>query len=371
MLGWRRPTVGPGVDRKGSMTSPLQRRVRPVLRRLFPAMLLVAVVLLEVATGSDAVVLSLVVVAPLLAASAMSVRATAAYAVLAVLTGAALGVPSGQYDDEHLLTQSIRLTTVVAASALAVVFADLRTRREVRLAQVLLVAAAAQQAVLPPLPEQLGPLALAASYDSAAAEAAVGGDTYAAELTREHGVRLLIADVRGHGLEAVRLAATVLGAFRERAHEAPDVASLAAALDRSVSRAASDEDFVTAVVAQVQDGVLSVANAGHAPPLLLRGGAVTVLAAGCESPPLGLGARPSVRTVTLCTGDRLVLFTDGATEARRPSDGAFFAFEDAAAAHLAHGSLRTGLADLRTALLAWTEQALHDDVTVLVAEHRP
>jgi serine phosphatase RsbU (regulator of sigma subunit) len=330
----------------------------------------VVVAVLEVASGAAAVVLSLVVVAPLIAASSLSARATGAYAVLATLTGAALGVPAEQYEQGQVANQAIRLCTIVAAGALAVVGADLRTRRETRLAQVLRVAAAAQQAVLPPLPERLGTLALAASYDSAAAEAAVGGDTYAAELTTEHGVRLLIADVRGHGLEAVRLAVTVLGAFRERAHEAPDAVSLVASLDRAVGRAASDEDFVTALVAQVQDGVLSLANAGHAPPLLLRGGSVTALSADTEAPPLGLGTRPDLCTVALRPLDRLVLYTDGAAEARRPSDGAFFDVEQAAATHLADGELAAGLAALRASLLSWTGQALHDDVTVLVAELR-
>jgi serine phosphatase RsbU (regulator of sigma subunit) len=149
------------------------------------------------------------------------------------------------------------------------------------------------------------------------------------------------------------------------------VASLVAALDRSVSRAAADEDFVTAVVAQVHDGVLTLANAGHAAPLLLRAGSVTPLALDVASPPLGLGASPGPCTVGLSPGDRLVLFTDGATEARRPSDGAFFDFEQAAAAHLASGDLASGLADLRASLGSWSGQALHDDVTVLVAEHRP
>jgi sigma-B regulation protein RsbU (phosphoserine phosphatase) len=353
------------------MSSPRERRAAANGRRLLPALLLVAVSVLEIASGADAVVLSLVVIAPLTAASSLSARGTAGYAVLAVLTGAALGVYSDQYGSEQVTAQAIRLTTVVAVGGLAVVSAHLRTQREVRLAQVLRVAAAAQQAVLPPLPDRLGPLALAASYDSATAESSVGGDTYAAEQTAEHGVRLLIADVRGHGLDAVRLAATVLGAFRERAHEAADPGSLAAVLDRSVSRAASDEDFVTGIIAQVQDGVLSLANAGHAAPMLLSGGSVVVLSAACESPPLGLGAAPPSCTVPLSPGDRLVLFTDGATEARRPSDGAFFAFEEAAAVHLARGHLQQGLSDLRTSLLAWTGQALHDDVTVLVAEYRP
>lgn len=360
------------ATRKASMTSLSGRpRAASSARRLFPAALLAVVVAAELASGAEAVVLSLVVVAPLLAASSLSVRGTAAYALLAVATGAVLGVLSEQYGPRTVVAQSIRLGTIVAASALAVVFADLRTHREARLAQVLLVAAAAQQAVLPPLPERLGPLTLAASYDSAAAEAAVGGDTYAAELTPEHGVRLLLADVRGHGLDAVRMAVTVLGAFRERAHEAADVCSLVGALDRSVSRTGADEDFVTAVVAQVQQGVLTVANAGHAAPLLLRDGSVRSLAREPASPPLGLAAAPAPCTVTLRPGDRVVLFTDGATEARRPADGAFFPFEQAVVDHLARGPLQQGLADLRQAVLAWTADALVDDVTVLVVEHDP
>ena len=346
-------------------------RSSPWARRAVPAGLLAAVVAVELSTGADAVVLALVVVAPLLAASLLSARATAVYAVLAIVTGALLGIPSDQYGPETAVAQGIRLVTIMAVSALAVVFADLRTQRERRLAQVLRVAAAAQQAVLPPLPARLGPLVLAASYDSAAAEAAVGGDTYAAEETAEHGVRLLLADVRGHGLDAVRLAATVLGAFRERAHESPDVSALTATLDRSVSRAASDEDFVTAVVAQVHRGVLSFANAGHAAPLLVRDGSVPALPCEPTSPPLGLGTRPVLCRVDLHPGDRVVLFTDGATEARRPSDGAFFPFEQAVVDHVASGPLQQGLAELRRSLLAWTADALVDDVTVLVVEHDP
>jgi serine phosphatase RsbU (regulator of sigma subunit) len=353
--------VGSGRSEAGAR----RRRLRP----LVPLALILAVSLLEVATGAEAVVLSLVVVAPLIAATFLSARATALYALVAVAAGAALGLYAGQLAQERLVDQAIRLATIAVAGALAIVGAHLRSKREARLTQVLRVAAAAQEAVLPPLPATVGPLALAASYDSAADEADVGGDTYAAEQTA-HGVRLLIADVRGHGLDAVRLAAAVLGAFRERAHDAPDLSTLAVALDRSVRRLASDEDFATGVLVQVQDGTLVLANAGHAAPLLLRAGTVTGLSDDRPSPPFGLGARPDVVTVALVDGDRLVLFTDGATEARRPSDGSFFDLETAAAAHLGRGPLAEGLTGLRDALLAWTQVGLHDDVTVLVAEYR-
>ena len=365
------PAVGGAALSVESASDSSARRGWVALRRLVPALVVLAVCLLEVVSGADAVVLSLVVVAPLLAASYLSVRTTAAYAVLAVVTGAVLGLYAGQYEAGQTVTQLVRLSTITAASVLAVISARLRLQREARLAQVLRVAAAAQQAVLPPLPPRLGPLALAASYDSAAAEAAIGGDTYAAEATAEHGVRLLIADVRGHGLDAVRLAATVLGSFRERVHEAPDLTALVRALDLAVSRAASDEDFVTCLVAQVAGGELQIANAGHAAPLLLRSGAVTALECVPASLPLGLGAHPETVAVPVRPCDRLVLFTDGVTEARRPSDGAFFDLERAVVTELGEGDLAAGLARLRRSVLAWTGDELKDDVTVLVVELDP
>jgi phosphoserine phosphatase RsbU/P len=80
-------------------------------------------------------------------------------------------------------------------------------------------------------------------------------------------VRLLVGDVRGKGLDAVRLAGVVLGSFRDAAQDRPDLAQVAAALDRSVTRAIGLEDFVTAVLVQVAtDGSAIVLNCGHPAP---------------------------------------------------------------------------------------------------------
>jgi sigma-B regulation protein RsbU (phosphoserine phosphatase) len=93
-----------------------------------------------------------------------------------------------------------------------------------------------------------------------------------------HGVRLLVGDVRGKGLDAVRLAGVVLGSFRDAAQDRPDLAQVAAALDRSVTRAIGREDFVTAVVVQVAaDGSAIVLNCGHPALLLVRAGRATGL----------------------------------------------------------------------------------------------
>ena len=95
--------------------------------------------------------------------------------------------------------------------------------------------------------------------------AAAGTDT-------EHGVRLVRGDVRGRGLEAVQLAASVLNAFRQAAPSSPSLRDLAVRLDRVVAAVSGDEDFVTAVLAEPHDdGSFDVVNCGHHPPLLLDG----------------------------------------------------------------------------------------------------
>ncbi|RZS89934.1 serine phosphatase RsbU (regulator of sigma subunit) [Motilibacter rhizosphaerae] len=322
---------------------------------------------LEVATGKHAVVLALAVITPLLASSLLGPRATAAYAVLALALGAALGTLSDQYAAPRLPDQVVRLVLIAAGGALAVAAARSRVHREERLARVQRIAAVAQQAILPPVPRRLGDLVLTASYESADEDAAVGGDLYAA-VPSPFGTRLLLADVRGHGLDAVRLASTVLGAFRERAHERADLGELARDLDRAVARAAGPEDFVTAVLAELQGDELRVCNAGHPPPLLVRAGRVETLPPPAGALPLGLGSSGSCSRVRLVPGDRLLLYTDGVVEARGP-EGDFPLLT--AGGRLADGSLEQGLGALRAALHAWSRGSRTDDVTMLAAEFAP
>ena len=82
-----------------------------------------------------------------------------------------------------------------------------------RLAGVTLVADAAQRAILAPPPPRLGPVHLTARYHAAAAEAKIGGDLYEV-VAGPASTRLLVGDVRGKGLKAVRTATVVLGEFR-------------------------------------------------------------------------------------------------------------------------------------------------------------
>lgn len=336
--------------------------------RLAPALVILAVVALELLTGSRATVLSLVVIAPLLAASGSSPGVTGSYASGALGVGAGLGLYGDQYTHGRLSDQLVRLSTIGVGGLLAVISSRARTRREARLARVLRVAAVAQQAILPPVPAQLGQLRLAASYDSATEDAQVGGDAYAVEAT-PFGVRLLVADVRGHGLEAVRQSASLLGSFRERAHDRPGLQRLAADLDRAVLRGGQDEDFATALLLQVSGDRLTLVNAGHPAPLLVREGRVTALEPAAPSPPLGLGADSCpVLTLDLRPRDRVLLYTDGAAEARRATDDCFFSVESQTLVCLAERSPTEAVSLLRQELLQWTGGRLQDDVTFVVVE---
>jgi serine phosphatase RsbU (regulator of sigma subunit) len=199
-----------------------------------------------------------------------------------------------------------------------------QARQALQIVNVTSVAEAAQRAVLRQLPDTVGPLTIGVVYLAAAAEARVGGDLYEVVATSEHGIRMIIGDVRGKGLEAVEVAADIIGRFRELAHSVHTLDEVAYRLDAGLTRRwGKHEEFVTALLAQVdpERGRLTILNCGHPPPILVSAaGEVTVLEVRAPAPPLGLitlgndsGAK---QTYAFEPNDQLLLYTDGVTEAR-------------------------------------------------------
>ncbi|MER6479118.1 PP2C family protein-serine/threonine phosphatase [Streptomyces filamentosus] len=260
-------------------------------------------------------------------------------------------------------------------------------RRE--LARVRAVAEATQRVLLRPPPARLDGLALAARQLSAARGASVGGDLYEAVAT-PYGVRILIGDVRGHGLAALGAVVAVLGSFREAAHDEAELGDVLRRLERALQRhlrervrdehpaaggAAPEhpvaEEFVTLLLLEVRaDGRLAVLDCGHPAPYRL-GPRPERLPVGEPLPPLGVLPLPAVLVphtgARLLPGETLVLHTDGAEEAR-DRRGRFFAL-DAVLARSAGRPPEGVVRQVHEALLRHTGGRLDDDVALLVVRN--
>ncbi len=303
---------------------------------------------------------------PLILAAACPPLITAGIGDLTV----AMAIISGIWDHRFGTQAHIAaIILVLAQSAIAVYICVYPERQRSKLHRVQAVAEVAQRALLPAVPGQLDGTGFAARYLSATQEASVGGDLYEVVST-SNGIRVIIGDVRGKGLPAVRLASVVLGAFREAAVTWLDPEQVTAACARAVGREAGPEDFVTALVLDIHpDGRLGMCSAGHHPPRLVSADRSSTLELRSPSPPLGLAERFTVTTAQWEVGDRLLLFTDGLIEAR-DSQGRFFPLDDHL--ELVRGGGQEEAPDrLISALSTHAGGALHDDLAVLLAERQP
>lgn len=325
-------------------------------------LLTAGIVAVDLAAGQEKTqYVGLLVAVPFLAATFTGPLGVLVLGGLAWLAGGFIGLVS---DDGGSPAQYVRLACIAAAVAGAAIAARSRLRREAAFTAVQSAADAASRAILRPLPPVLAGVPIAVRYLSAFEASRVGGDLYEASDT-PFGLRMVIGDVRGKGLDAVRLAALTLGSFREAAHREPDLRQVAVAMHAAVRRDAGPEDFVTALLVEVVGEDVQMLGCGHPGPLLIRGGKATGIHLP-EHPPLGIACPAGPVPVELRPGDRVLLFTDGAAEARR--DGRFFDLPSAAAAALGAGSLADGVELLSRQVHDYVGAGPGDDVAFLVFE---
>ncbi|MDQ3661007.1 MAG: SpoIIE family protein phosphatase, partial [Actinomycetota bacterium] len=242
--------------------------------------------LLDLITRID--LLGALLVGSMIAAALSTPPRTVAVALYAVAWALLLGAPE-HWTAAHFL----RLGLNVAGGAIGYSIARLRVTREKALRRMIRIAEIAQQTVLRPLPDILGEAELAVRYASAAEEALIGGDLYDAVET-PHGLRVIVGDVRGKGLDGVRLASAALGTFRDAAFTRTLLADVVSAVDDSVVRYVGDEDFISAVLVELSNHELKVVNLGHPSPLRYRLGSVDVLDPQVRSTPFGLSPTPQL-----------------------------------------------------------------------------
>ncbi|MFE3886420.1 PP2C family protein-serine/threonine phosphatase [Streptomyces lydicus] len=306
-----------------------RRRGRGSLVRLSPVILTVVIASLAYATPPEMAFSRLLPAAPALAAAMWPVLPTVLLGTvcLFLMIGLSIVFPG--------LGTWWTAAGIIAVTVAAAYGSHVRLQRERTLFQVRLVADAAQQVVLSPMPRRFGSVEIESLYLAAAAEARIGGDFYEVVDTR-YGVRLLIGDVRGKGLPAVGAAAAIVNSFREAAYGEADMVSVARRLDASSVRYNAAfppegpmERFATALLVEIphDGGRIEILNCGHPPPLLRNRGEIRALEPTTPSPLLNLaeliGDHYTIDTFDFAPGDLLLLYTDGIAEARA-RDGGFF-----------------------------------------------
>ncbi len=151
----------------------------------------------------------------------------------------------------------------------------------------------------------------------------IGGDFFDAVNTQD-GLAIVLADVAGKGVSAALLASTLQGMIYSQLVARMPLTDIVDAANRFLTSKRIGEKYATVIIARLRhDGELEFVNCGHIPPLLVCGGEVIRPSHG--NLPVGLlpdAAYESDR-YSLHAGDRLVLVTDGVTEAEN-AEGEFF-----------------------------------------------
>ncbi len=145
----------------------------------------------------------------------------------------------------------------------------------------------------------------------------IGGDTFDYAVAAET-LTVTVTDAMGHGLRAAMLGSLAVTAMRNRRRRGDGVEQQVDGASQRLNEQFGGEQYVTGVVLRIDiaSGAGVVINAGHPLPMLVRDGEVRLIPVDPD-PPMGMFAGTAYRpaALRLRSGDRLLLFSDGVTEA--------------------------------------------------------
>jgi sigma-B regulation protein RsbU (phosphoserine phosphatase) len=208
---------------------------------------------------------------------------------------------------------------------------------------------------------------IAASWQPATG---VGGDCYDAIPFGRSRIGLSIADVVGKGIPAALLMSNLQASVRAFATEAAQPAELCQQVNRILCGRIAEDRFISFFycVIDCELGLLTFANAGHYAPVLVRGdGQVDRL--GACGPVLGVFPDAAYRQhrIPIGSGDRLVLFTDGISEAHDGTDEEFGEDRLVELVREHRGCSAPALqARITATVSAFADGRFHDDATLIV-----
>jgi phosphoserine phosphatase RsbU/P len=223
-----------------------------------------------------------------------------------------------------------------------------------------------QESLLPKQIPQLPGFEVATAWQPARA---VGGDYFDVLKLGENRLAVCIADVSGKGVPAALLMANVQASLRASVRDLDSPARVCSVINSMLCESIAGDKFVTFFcgVLDAASRTFRYCNAGHPYPILVSIGALRTLDQGGAV----LGVLPDWRyqdlSVDLNSGDRLILFTDGITEAEGPH-GEEFGVERVAEFAKTHAA--NPAARINQQLLAQVTQfcgaQFQDDATLIV-----
>jgi serine phosphatase RsbU (regulator of sigma subunit) len=200
---------------------------------------------------------------------------------------------------------------------------NLRRRR-----RSLTLAASMQWDLLPPLVLKTQRMTVAGMIEPAYD---VGGDCFDYALN-DTLFDIAIFDAMGHGIQASLVASLAVGSYRHDRREHQPLQRMHTNLDATLAHHfEGGPAFATGLLARIdlETGKMTWTNAGHPPPILIRGGIALGELQCAPTVPWGLAAItdtvgvPPTATETLEPGDGVLFFTDGVVEAHLPGQEQF------------------------------------------------
>ena len=203
----------------------------------------------------------------------------------------------------------------------------------------------------------------------------VGGDYYDYIPINAHTIQVVIADVAGKGVPAALLMSATAAAMRLEANRDRNMLAQVERLNTQIGAVSDPERYVTLLATEIDTHkrIIRYVNCGHNPALLFRAKTGALMRMDSSCPPIGLSPDEicELASADLASGDVVVFYTDGVTEAENRL-GEEFGLERLSTV-VRDGSSSLSAQELTTKIFNsaadfCSDVGFHDDVTIVVVK---